>query len=75
MPLPSRWARWFMRRGRRRIVPWIYRNPDDGLYHRHWIVVSVLLSGFLLFSLWKWKPDQSRPAGRRVVSGSAEPAC
>ena len=39
------------------IVPWIYRNPDDGLYHRHWIVVSVLLSGVLLFALWKWKPD------------------
>ena len=36
---------WFMLRGRRPIVPWIYRNPDEGLYHRQWIVASVLLSG------------------------------
>jgi sodium transport system permease protein len=39
------------------IIPWIYRNPDDGLYHRQWILVSVLLSGALLFTLWKWKPN------------------
>ena len=33
----------------------MFRNPDDALYHTHWIVMSVLLSGFLLFFLWKTK--------------------
>jgi sodium transport system permease protein len=39
------------------IVPWIYRNPDDGLYHTHWIMMSVLFSAALLYTLWKWKPN------------------
>ncbi len=50
------------------IVPWIYRNPDDGLYHRHWIVVSVLLSGVLLFTLWKSNRSD------RLALSVAEPA-
>jgi sodium transport system permease protein len=54
------------------IVPWIYRNPDDGLYHRHWIVVSVLLSGALLLTLWKWKSNRSDRLALSVA-GPAEP--
>jgi sodium transport system permease protein len=50
-----------------RIVPWIYRNPDEGLYHGHWIAVSVLCSGLMLFYLWRMKLD--RP-GRLVSSGA-----
>jgi sodium transport system permease protein len=55
------------------IVPWIYRNPAEGLYHRQWIVASVLLSGFLLFALWKWKLEKRTliASGKRSV----EPAC
>jgi sodium transport system permease protein len=56
------------------VVPWIYRNPDVGLYHRHWIGLSVLLSGVLLYSLWKRKPAHF-PALAESVSGSAQPAC
>jgi sodium transport system permease protein len=37
------------------IIPWIYRNPDDGLYHVVWTVVSALLLAFLLFYLWRLK--------------------
>jgi sodium transport system permease protein len=51
-----------------RIVPWIYRNPAEGLYHGLWIVVSVLLSGLMLFSLLKMKldrPDQLASSVRR----------
>ncbi len=39
------------------VVPWIYRNADDGLYHKQWIVLSVLVSSMLLYFLWKWKPE------------------
>jgi sodium transport system permease protein len=55
-----------------RIVPWIYRNPAEGLYHGHWLVASVLLSGFLLFFLSKQKFE--RP-GRLAESdaGPVEP--
>jgi sodium transport system permease protein len=56
-----------------RIVPWIYRNPAEGLYHGHWIVASVLLSGFLLFSLWKWKLIE--PGLTASGTRSVEPAC
>ncbi len=38
---------------------WLYRNPSDGLYHGGWIAASVLLSGCLLFFLWKWEPERS----------------
>jgi sodium transport system permease protein len=47
------------------VVPWIYRNPDEGLYHRQWIVVSALLSGALLFTLWK---SQSHRSDRLALS-------
>jgi sodium transport system permease protein len=55
------------------IVPWIYRNPAEGLYHGQWIVASVLLSGFLLFSLWKWK--RVEPGLTASGMRSVEPAC
>jgi sodium transport system permease protein len=51
------------------IVPWIYRNPEQGLYHGLWIVASVLLSGLMLFSLWK--VDLDRPG--RLASSSTGP--
>ncbi len=38
-----------------RAIPWIYRNPDDGLYHVAWTVSSALLSTFLLIYLWRLK--------------------
>jgi len=45
------------------VVPWIYRNPAEGLYHGVWIAASVLFSGLLMFHLWKLKFEQrGRPA-------------
>jgi sodium transport system permease protein len=41
------------------IIPWIYRNPDDGLYHVAWTAVSALLSAILLFYLWRQKFDRA----------------
>ncbi|HKI18914.1 MAG TPA: type II CAAX endopeptidase family protein, partial [Isosphaeraceae bacterium] len=54
----------------RSIVPWIYRNPAEGLYHVIWIVASVLFSGLLLVHLWNLKLD--RP-GRSAPPGGAGP--
>jgi sodium transport system permease protein len=56
------------------VVPWIYRNPDDGLYHRHWIVAGVLLSSALLYALWKKQPDRSDRLADSV-NGPARTAC
>jgi len=47
------------------IIPWIYRNPEQELYHGLWIVASVLSSGLMLFKLWKMEPDR---AGRAAPS-------
>jgi len=44
-----------------RVVPLIFRNPEEGLYHGHWIVLSVLVSALMLFYLWKFKWE--RPGG------------
>jgi sodium transport system permease protein len=35
------------------LAGWLYRDPAEGLYHGAWIVASVLLSGSLLYFLWK----------------------
>ncbi len=32
---------------------WLYRNPDQGLYHEFWIAVSLLVSTALFVYLWK----------------------
>jgi sodium transport system permease protein len=37
------------------VIPWIYRNPAEGLYHGPWVAGSLLMSGSLLFYLWKLK--------------------
>jgi sodium transport system permease protein len=52
------------------VLPWIYRNPDEGLYHVAWTVASAILSAFLLFYLWRLKfvrSDQPRPNGAQPV--------
>ncbi len=49
------------------IVPWIYRNPAEGLYHGGWIAASGLFSGLLLFHLWKLNAKQR---GRPAVPGA-----
>jgi sodium transport system permease protein len=56
------------------IIPWIYRRPDEGLYHKQWIVMSVLFSAALLFALWKSKSDRADRQAE-TVAGSAEPVC
>jgi sodium transport system permease protein len=37
------------------IIPWIYRNSEEGLYHVTWTAASALVSGYLLFYLWRLK--------------------
>lgn len=37
------------------IVGWLYRNRAEGLYHEAWVVLSVVLSSWLLYHLWKLK--------------------
>ena len=49
------------------IIPWIYRNPDDGLYHVAWTAASALLSAILLFYLWRLKFDR---AGKPDATGA-----
>ena len=46
------------------IVPWIYRNPDEGLYHRQWIVAERAALGSLAVLFVEVEADRSRPAGR-----------
>lgn len=56
------------------IIPWIYRNPDAGLYHVGWTACSTALSTFLLFYLWRRKferTDQPFSNGAEPV----EPVC
>jgi sodium transport system permease protein len=46
------------------LAGWLYRDPAQGLYHGAWIVASVLLSGCLLYGLWKRKGEPpAREAG------------
>jgi sodium transport system permease protein len=43
---------------------WIYRKPQEGLYHGGWLAVSVLCSALLLYYLWRLKFERnSRAAG------------
>ncbi len=46
------------------IVPWIYRNPNDGLYHGHWIVLSVPPLGSLAVLSVEEEARSPPPAGR-----------
>jgi sodium transport system permease protein len=57
----------------RPIVPWIYRNPAEGLYHVQWIVASAVLSGLLLYYLWQLKFERPGHWARRGA-GPVEPA-
>ena len=51
-------------------VPWLYRNPADGLYHGIWIAVSLVVSGLLLLLLGK--SGQSAVGSRECAAGSAQ---
>jgi sodium transport system permease protein len=47
------------------LVPWLYRNPAEGLYHGIWIALSVLVSALLLLYLWQVdRPDRAGSAAR-----------
>ncbi len=35
------------------LVEWIYRNPDEGLYHKFWVGVGVAVAVVLFHYLWK----------------------
>ena len=54
-----------------RIVPWIYRNPEEGLYHGHWIVVSALVSSRLALRPLEVEVRRSRPAGQDSAGPSS----
>jgi sodium transport system permease protein len=40
------------------ILDWIYRNPEEGLYHGGWIAASAVVSPLLLYYLWSAKFDR-----------------
>ncbi len=58
----------------RPIISWIYRNPDEGLYHVAWTVGSAIVSAVLLFYLWRLKFDRSSQAHSNSTQ-PVEPAC
>ncbi len=35
------------------LAPWLYRNPEEGLYHGFWIALSLLVSTLLFLYLWR----------------------
>ena len=43
----------------RSVIPWIYRKPEEGLYHMGWTAASALVSASLLFYLWRLKFDRT----------------
>jgi sodium transport system permease protein len=53
-------------------VPWIYRKPAEGLYHVHWIVASVVLSGLVLLYLYNLKFERPTRLARSGA-GPVEP--
>ena len=42
------------------LASWLYRNPQEGLYHGFWIALSLLVSTLLFLYLWKLdRPDRT----------------
>ena len=42
------------------LASWLYRDPEEGLYHGFWVVISLVLSTALFLYLWKLdRPDPS----------------
>ncbi|MGD0043057.1 MAG: hypothetical protein ABSE84_22075, partial [Isosphaeraceae bacterium] len=42
------------------LASWLYRNPEEGLYHGFWIAMSLLVSTVLFLYLWKLdRPDRT----------------
>jgi sodium transport system permease protein len=53
------------------VIPWIYRNPAEGLYHVGWVAAGAVCSGLLLYYLWALKFQRPSPAeggGARPVA-------
>jgi sodium transport system permease protein len=45
------------------LASWLYRNPEEGLYHGFWIAMSLLVSTVLFLYLWKLdRPDRTAEA-------------
>ncbi|MDR3618708.1 MAG: ABC transporter permease subunit [Paludisphaera borealis] len=41
------------------LADWIYRNPDEGLYHKFWVGIGVVVAAALFHYLWKLdRPDR-----------------
>ena len=51
------------------LVDWIYRNPDEGLYHEVWVGVGVAVAVVLFHYLWKYDSPSHR--ARRAEAASA----
>ncbi|QEH33299.1 ABC-2 family transporter protein [Aquisphaera giovannonii] len=57
------------------LARWIYREPAEGLYHEGWVLVSVLASGLLFYSLWKRdRPESGRAARVEAIELAEAPA-
>jgi sodium transport system permease protein len=62
----------------RSVVPWLYRDSTQGLYHWHWVVAGAIISALLLFVLYRDRPraDAPKPAagGEAADLNGADPA-
>lgn len=44
---------WMKTESFKTIGPWLYRDASEGLYHPVWVIVSLVISGLLLYRLLK----------------------
>jgi sodium transport system permease protein len=56
-------GQWVRRLESAGLASWLYRNPEEGLYHGFWIGLSLLVSTLLFLYLWKVdRPDRAAAA-------------
>jgi sodium transport system permease protein len=54
---------WIVLLQRKGPAGWIYRDPENGLYHIPWIVLGMVVVGALVLHLWKYDRRGAEEAG------------
>jgi sodium transport system permease protein len=54
---------WIVLLQRKGTAGWIYRDPENGLYHIPWIVLGMVVVGALVLHLWKYDRRGAEEAG------------
>lgn len=65
----GRWIKWLQDAG---LVGWIYREPDEGLYHWVWIILGTAIAVALFADLWKLDWARGDSNGRKVLANPGE---